>query len=151
MVRTYILRFRYWPFRAVALSWINFRTSRALSNIALRTRACFIPFPLTLRMQPSRTNITTSKYKSKRLDYLLARTPAITISRSFTISPPFARNESLFRNWGRSWEANEENDGELAEHLAGLELSERLNSNRSHSGRIVCGAKSRRGAGGSGG
>ena len=86
LVRTHILRFRYWPFRAVALLWMNFQRSRALSNIALRMRGRSIPCLLTRRMQPSRMNITTSRYKSRGLDYLHARTPAITISRFSTIS-----------------------------------------------------------------
>src|ERR1700733_12935782 len=102
-LRTYILRFRYWPFRAVALSWTQCQTSRALSNIALRTRACFIPSPLTRRMQLSRTSITASKDQPERLDYLHARTPAITISRFSTISLASLPGESVFTNWSRSW------------------------------------------------
>ena len=80
-------------------------------------------------MQLSRTNITTSGYKSERLDSLHARTPAITISRFSTISLAFLPGESVFTNWQQILDtANDEQDGELAKQLAGLELSERFNS-----------------------
>ncbi len=101
-IRTHIFRFRYWQFRAVALFWTNCQTSRALSNIALRTRVFFIRCLLTRRLQLSRTNITTSRYKSESLDYLHARKPAITISRFSTISLACLPGESAFTNWADS-------------------------------------------------
>src|SRR5580704_2263538 len=103
LVRPHILRFRYWPFRAAALFWTNFQRSRALSNIALKMRGSSIPCLLTRRMLPSRMNITTSRYKSRRRDYRHARTPAITISRSSTISLPSRPGESVFTNSSRFW------------------------------------------------
>jgi hypothetical protein len=53
------------------------------------------------RLQLSRTNITTSRYKSERLDYLHTRTPAITISRFSTINLASLPGRSAYTNWNR--------------------------------------------------
>ena len=92
----------------------------------------FIRCLLTRRLQLSRTNITTSRYKSESLDSQLhARKPAITISRFSTISLGFlpARRVSVHELGQILDTANNEQDSELAKQLVSLELSERLNSN----------------------
>ena len=129
---TNILRFLCWQFRAVALSWTH-RTvpSRALSKIALRMRAHFTRYPLTRRMQLSRTSITISKYKSERPG-LSARTNSGYYNQPVYYDQPRVPTKRVtVHELQRILDAaDQEHDGDLAKQLTGLELRERLSSSQ---------------------
>jgi hypothetical protein len=71
---------------------------RSIEHCVEDARLCYTMSFDTRRMQLSRTNITTSRYKSEHVDYLHARTPAITISRFSRISSTSLPGKSVFTN-----------------------------------------------------
>ena len=126
MVRTHILRFRCWPFRAAGL--VLDKSSNMVARyreIALRTRGAFytVSFDPPHAAQPDEYH--DLKVQIERAWILCAHEHRLLRSAGFLRSASRSLpDESLFRNWSRSWmRPTRSMTASWPSELTGLELT----------------------------